>query len=270
MAIILFRCPYCSKKVETPEENVGREGLCPGCQKIFEIPEPSKKEPTRAARPAAGIGLAAGDAPEYGELPVLVGVGVVFLGLLALLGTTFLPWLQHWANAVDVVAGQKALVVVGTAASVLFLLVSALTRKSLMPPVLTGAAWGMFALIWTGSIWRTLGKAATEGSQSPLSGGLYLAMGACLLVLAGAAFVYYQVHDGPILQGFGFFLVITQVLALVVALLLASHRLKPALLAAPQAQQGVLKQPGEPAPKAPGPRGPAGPNAPEQEPAAEE
>ena len=54
MAIIVFNCPFCDTKVETPEENVGREGQCPGCQKISRIPDPRAAQAARApARPGA-------------------------------------------------------------------------------------------------------------------------------------------------------------------------------------------------------------------------
>jgi hypothetical protein len=229
VAIILFRCPFCGKKVETSEDNVGREGLCPGCQKIFEIPEPSKREPVRPSR----AGMLADGPPEYQELAVLIGVGLVVLGLAGLAATTFLPWLQPWATQVQAVGQQKAYILLGSAACLAFTIVSGVTRKSLMPPVLTGAGWGMFSLIWIGTIWRTVGKATEGSSQSATATGIFLAMAACLAALGGAAFVYYQVRDGAMLERFGLFLVATQVIAVALALVLASHRLKPALTAPP-------------------------------------
>ncbi len=167
MAIILFRCPYCSKKVETSEDNVGREGLCPGCQKIFEIPEPAKKDAARAVRTSGGIGLGVADAPEYGDLAVLLGVGAVALGAAGVLAATFLPWLQAWAHAGDLMAAQKSLLIAGSGVCLAFLLVSALARKSLMAPALTGAAWGMFALVWAASIARAVGKASPPATTPP-------------------------------------------------------------------------------------------------------
>ena len=245
MAIILFRCPFCGKKVETPEDNVGREGLCPGCQKIFEIPEPSKKEAARASR----AGMLADGPPEYQELAVLIGVGLVALGLAALAATTFLPWVQPWVAPLQAIARQKAHILFGAAACLAFMLISGVTRKSLMPPVLTGAGWGMFSLVWVGTIWRTVGEAA-EGNNSAVATGIFLAMAACLVALGGAAFVYYQVRDGAMLERFGFFLVATQVIALVIALVLASHRLKPALTAPPTPVQTVREGQG-PRPRRP-------------------
>ncbi len=246
MAIILFRCPFCGKKVETPEDNVGREGLCPGCQKIFEIPEPGKKEAARAVRSSGAIGLAAGGAPEYEELAALLGAGAIAVGLAGLLATTFLPWVQDWTGVQQALAPQKGYIVVGSAACLAFLLISALTRKSLMPPVLAGAAWGTFSLVWTATIARTMSKAVSSGSSSPLAIGTYLAIGACVIALLGAGFIYYQVRNSSVMERFGLFLVVTQVAVLVGALLLASHCLKPTLAAFLPKEQPAAQQPERP------------------------
>ncbi len=248
MAIILFKCPYCGKKVETSEDNVGREGLCPGCQKIFEIPEPAKKDAPRAVRPSVGIGLGAADAPEYGDLAVLLGVGAVALGVAGVLAATFLPWLQAWTHAGDLMAAQKSLLIAGSGVCLAFLLVSALARKSLMAPALTGAAWGMFALVWAASIARAVGKAIPAGDHSPVALGVYVAIGAGAFAVVGAMFIYYQVRDSSVMEKFGLFLVVTQVVVLVGALALASHSLKPALASLAPKDAGAAQQPANPAP----------------------
>ena len=110
MAIILFKCPFCGKKVETSEDNVGREGLCPGCEKIFEIPEPpGKKEAPRAARPTLGIGFLAGGPPEYQELGALIGVAIVALGLAAISASAFLPWVPPFSDSAAAVSAERRL-----------------------------------------------------------------------------------------------------------------------------------------------------------------
>jgi hypothetical protein len=268
VAIILFRCPYCGKKVETSEDNVGREGLCPGCQKIFEIPMPDAKAPARAARPAVGLGLAGGAPLEYEDPVILIGVGIVALGLLGLLGVSFLDWVRAGSPAAQLVGVAKVEVLVGAAVSLAFLAISALTRSNLMPSALAGGAWGMFSLIWTGTVWRTLGS--SQGA-SPVASGTYLAMAAAIVAILGAAFVYYQVHSGTVMERFGLFLVVTQVAALAAALLLASHYLKPGLSAGLPQPAPVVQQPVQPAPRQPAARQPAPRGAPaaRQQPAAE-
>jgi hypothetical protein len=248
VAIIVFKCPFCGKKVETPEDNVGREGLCPGCQKIFEIPEPAKREATRAPRSAVGIGFLAGGPPEYQELGALIGATAVLLGLLFIAVTTFLPWVQPGTDLVPLIAPQKGYILFASAACFIFMAISVGTRKSLVPALLSGAGWGMFALIWIGSLWHMLGKAHSASSVKPgIEAGLYLAVFACLVAIAGAVFFYYQVRDGAVMSNFGFFLVSTQVVALTMALVLAEHSLKPILGAPPADTQAVEK----PAPKPP-------------------
>ena len=198
MAIILFKCPFCGKKVETSEDNVGREGLCPGCQKIFEIPEPAKgkKEAPRAPRPTVGIGFMTGGPPEYQELGAIIGAAIVALGLAGIAATTFLPWLQIGAESAPAVAREQGHILFGAAACFIFMAISAGTRKSLVPALLSGAGWGMFALIWIGSIWHLLDKGGhANAGRSPVVGGLYLAMLACLVTIAGAVFFYYQVRE---------------------------------------------------------------------------
>ena len=253
MAIIMFKCPFCGKKVETPEDNVGREGLCPGCQKIFEVPEPGKKETARAARPTASAGFLASGEPEYKELGAIIGAAIVALGLAAIAGTTTFLWVAPWAGSAQAVAIEKNYIIFGSAACAVFMVVSAATRKSLVPAVLTGAGWGMFALVWLGTIWRTLEKAAHANSaKSDVSSGLYLAMLAGLIAIAGAVFFYYQVRDSGVMGRLGLFLVATQVVALAMALVLAQHHLKPALAASQAAPPAVQK----PAPTPPAPAQP--------------
>ena len=269
MAIIMFKCPFCGKKVETPEDNVGREGLCPGCQKIFEIPEPAKgkREAARATKPTLGIGFLAGSPPEYQEFGAIIGAAIVALGLAAIAATTFLPWVQIGARSGPVVAQEQGFILFGSAACFIFMAISAGTRKSLVPALLCGGGWGMFALVWIGSILHTLDK-AVQGTivKSPVVSGLYLAMVACLVAMAGAVFFYYQVRDGDVMEKLGFFLVSTQVVALIVALVLADHRLKPILMppAAAPAAQAVDRSTPKPAMPAPPATPPAIPKPPTQ------
>jgi predicted RNA-binding Zn-ribbon protein involved in translation (DUF1610 family) len=37
---IQFECPTCGKKLRAPESAAGKKGKCPGCQKVFQVPEP--------------------------------------------------------------------------------------------------------------------------------------------------------------------------------------------------------------------------------------
>jgi len=232
VAIILFKCPFCGKKVETPEDNVGREGLCPGCHKIFEIPKPTQAEASRAPRGGQDTSWLSAGPPEYQEMPVLIGVGALALGLAALGATTFLTWLRPGVEQQAFVSVEKTYILLGSALCLAFILLSAVTRRSLMPCALTGAGWGMFALIWIGGIWRTMVEVAegSGGTGSLVASGMYLAMGACLLAIAGAVFVWYQVRDGMILSRFGFFFLVVQVAALFGALMVVGRHVKPHLL----------------------------------------
>ena len=219
MAIIVFDCPFCNMKVETP---------------------------WFSALPA-----------EYQEASTLTGVGVLALALVGLIVASAAQWARGRVDAAPFIADQRALILLGSAVSLAFLLVSAVTRKSLIPAVLAAGAWGMFALIWVGGIGHVLGKlAATEGATPvKLAKMAKLAMFAALIAVGAALYVYYQCKDGEALHNFGFFLLATQVVACFAALIVVTRYVKPGLAGPaprPASQMAPREAPDEPPPDANG------------------
>jgi len=259
MARIVIVCPFCQKRLETPDENLGRQGQCPGCQNVFII--------KLSDLGAAGERLA-GSAPEYEyqEMGALSGVGAVAVCLVLLALASLLQWVPPDPTKVgaDFMPSEKLAFAAVSMACCVCLAVSFLARKSLVPGVLTGAAWGMVALIWTGGILVTFHNAVKRAQNTDLaetvaksihaSAGIYLALAASILTIIAATFFYYQCRDSDTFRRIGAFLVATQVLAVIAGLVIVFTHVKPAI------QSGLPRRPtlAAPSPQTPGP-----PTAPE-------
>jgi hypothetical protein len=58
---IQFDCPSCGIKVRAPEASVGKKGKCPGCQNVFQVPEPV----TESKEVGSRVVEIDDEAPEY-------------------------------------------------------------------------------------------------------------------------------------------------------------------------------------------------------------
>ena len=54
---IKFACPYCDAIARVPAKLAGKQGMCPTCEKVIEVPRPEGEEETRELSPAAAGNL---------------------------------------------------------------------------------------------------------------------------------------------------------------------------------------------------------------------
>jgi hypothetical protein len=229
---IVFKCPFCEEKLETSDENVGREGQCANCERIFEIPD-LRPGARSAAAPRAGGGWLSEGTPEYAEPRALVGTAGIGLGL----GLLILAGLADWVGAnsflAPYVAGERLYLVLGSAACLLFLALSFLTRKSLVPAILAGGGWGLLALVWVGGLWQQLTNLAVPGrtAGAALGGAAYLAVLAAVLAAGASLFVYFQIKDLHVLDRLGVFLFAVYVVGAAGGLFVVGRHVRPRLTA---------------------------------------
>ena len=50
---IKFKCPHCDRLCRVPADLAGRQGRCPGCQGVLEVPSPAPAAPESAEDPGA-------------------------------------------------------------------------------------------------------------------------------------------------------------------------------------------------------------------------
>jgi hypothetical protein len=237
MAKTVIVCPSCGKKLETDRDNIGREGQCPACEKVFTVPE---------AQAGGGSvpGRWRGDLPpEYENLWVLSGVALMGIALLLLIGSTFLLWINPNSPAADYMAWQKTLILVISVSCLGSLLFSALTRKSFAPTVLLAAAWGPAAGVCMAGMLRhmeTIVETARErgfdataqirvGLTFTPHSGLYMAAIAGVLLVVAAVYAWYQYRSIKTVKWFLPFLLVSIVLGFFVGLYVLNNHLKPSL-----------------------------------------
>jgi hypothetical protein len=184
MAKIRLVCPFCDMKVETSDDNVGREGQCPGCENVFRVTDPRKgggllREET--------TGWGAGAPREYQDGATMGGVVAAAVGLLILAIVGFLSWTRRTAptRVADLILGQSMPFAVVSIVCLAIMVVSVLGRKSLMPAVMVSGAWGMICGFWIASAWGALGR---EANGMILLTGL---LGAALVV-GSVIWIFYQ------------------------------------------------------------------------------
>jgi hypothetical protein len=234
VAKIVLVCPFCQKKVETDDTNVGRDGQCPACEKIFEITAPAASAPARSGS-TAGAGWSGGaNEFEYRDSNALVATIAVGVALLLLAGSTFAAWAPSHSRLADYVPMPQAVVLAASALCCAFFAFSALGGKSLMPALIISGAWGILAAIWAWAIHfftNGIARDLTETSRRAfsLSPGLFLAMGAGLLVMGASLFAYRQVKAGSTFERLGFFMLFAMLLAIVLGFVIAGAGVRPAV-----------------------------------------
>lgn len=81
---IEFACPYCDRITRVPAAYGGKQGKCPGCQKVIEVPDPSAEAPAPEAAAAEATvleppplpgGIGGGAPPTVAE-PEAIGTRV--------------------------------------------------------------------------------------------------------------------------------------------------------------------------------------------------
>lgn len=230
MAVIVFKCPYCEEKLETSGENVGREGQCAKCDRIFEIPNPRQSEAPASAAPSRS-GLFSAAPSEYEDTGLLTGAVGMGAALLLLVGAALLPWSKDGDVFHSFVSVEKFYLLTGSVACLVFLGLSALTRKSLVPAVLAAAGWGVCTLIWVGGLWKGLGSVAEaqEVKTSGGSGGFYLAVVAAVLLVLATIYVYFQCRDSKLLRRFGVYVLSLLVVGGCASIILLTQHVRPGL-----------------------------------------
>jgi len=250
MAKIVLVCPFCQKKLETDAGNVGRDGQCPACEKVFEI---TATEPAGAL---TAVGAGAREY-EYQDMGALVAVGAVGVALLLLVASTFTSWTPSYGKLAAHLAGVKTAVLAVSLACCAFLVFSAAGGKSLMPAVIVSGAWGMVVIVWTWGVWFVVHGAVQQVAEAvrrdfALNAGLFLTLGAAVLVVLAAVYVYVQVKADTTYDRLGVLMVVADLVAVILALLAVGLNVRPAV--------GKLVQTVEPAEER-APAGPAGPPA---------
>jgi hypothetical protein len=179
-------CPFCGKHLRTDRVHAGREGLCPKCDKVFELPGPREEEAKSE------------EAPEYGSSVVLTLTGGVGLALAFLAASSLLVW-SRFTGAEELFLGaQKLAIVVGSLACLGAIAVSLAGRKSLLPAVLVSGAWGITAAVWVAGSAVVMGRLVGELHTSPVRVGMYVALGAaCVVVAIAAGLLIVTTHVAP-------------------------------------------------------------------------
>jgi len=236
MAKIILVCPFCQTKLETPDANVGRDGQCPACEKIFEI---TPREGARGGT-AAGAGRLAGAREyEYQENNALVATVAVGVCLILLILSTFLRWGSQYGKLVEYLPGIRITFLAVSLACLSFFIFSAVGGKSLMPAVIVSGAWGTVAVLWSWGIWYSVHKiisgtdvaAVQESLKSELAikGGVLLPLVAGLLLTASSAFVVVITKESSTFQRLGFFTAIAQLLAVILGIVVIAAHVRPAI-----------------------------------------
>jgi hypothetical protein len=253
MARVLLVCPFCQKRLETSEENVGREGQCPACENVFPVTHQQGRAPGIPAIGGADVTQGALQEYEYREMTVLVSVGAVAVCLGLLVIGSLLPWVKPARIASDFMPSEQMGVLVVTLACCVYMLLSFLSRKSLVPAVLTSAAWGTVVLIWTGGILQALYGVVQAAQNTPLAKdindriglnvGIYVALAAGLLTTIAGVYFYYQSKESDTFGRLGAFLVATQVAAVLAGVLIVTMHAGPAIRShAPRSSDTVVPQ----------------------------
>ncbi len=234
MAVVMFKCPFCGQKVETPEENVGREGQCPECQRIFKIPDPRSGRPRPQQPGPTGGGWLDRAPEEYQEGNVLLGSASLAGCLVVLIVASLMPWMTQIAALETVIAGERLYILLGSAASLTYLALSVLSRKSLIPAVLGSLAWSACSTTWIITLWRRAGEATqVEGAAgAQAAGGIYLALLAALAAACAALFVTAKVGELRVLRYWGIFLVGMLIIGTGSGVIVYGRHLQPAISAA--------------------------------------
>lgn len=244
MAWVPLLCPFCNKRLETPEENVGREGQCPGCEKVFPIERPEKKADRSAAAggqdPSRLQGwLSAARDFEYQDTGGLLGVSSVALGLVLLVVAGAMPWVKPARLTEVFLSGQKIAILIVSIVCCLYFVTSFLGGKSLVPAALIGAGWGTVVAVWASGLIQSMHQVAkaAAGTQverkvvdnAALGSGVYVAVVAGLLTLAAGIFFYYKCRDSYSFQRIGWYLAAVEVIAVTAGLLVLFLYVKPTI-----------------------------------------
>jgi uncharacterized RDD family membrane protein YckC len=57
-ATIEFACPYCERVTRVPSTFAGKQGKCPGCQKVIEVPDPAQAQTQPLPPPSGPVAVA--------------------------------------------------------------------------------------------------------------------------------------------------------------------------------------------------------------------
>jgi uncharacterized membrane protein YjjB (DUF3815 family) len=255
MARVLLVCPSCHKRLETSDQNVGRDGQCPACQNVFPVVPAPRAAPAGPLIAVPGEGwLGAAGEYEYHAMNALLGVGIVALCLLLLIAASSGWWVKPYRIGADFVPGDRAVVFAVSVACMAYLAMSFVARKSLVPAVLLTAAWGTAATIWTGGILTSIHSAVKAAAvtnsqvldQVGMTTNIYFALALGILTLIAGVYFYYQCRDSDTFQRIGAFLLATQFIAITVALMVVFTHVKPAVRSA---VKGASSAPAAPAPE---------------------
>jgi hypothetical protein len=192
MRRLVVTCPECSARLEAPSDDLGRDGQCPACQRIFCI------------RPSEGAGWIlsdlVGDALEQRDAG-LAAVPFVMSGcLVVLILATFAKWANPFGSEMAFVGTDKILMAAISVACLLFLAASALTQACAAPAALLAGTWGVATTCWLFGLRRFLGQGAeTYGTFQPLT-GLHAARLAGVLLVAATAYAYGQYRRTGLLR----------------------------------------------------------------------
>jgi hypothetical protein len=212
-------CPFCGKHLRTERAHAGREGLCPECEKIFELPE-LQAPPEHAD-----------EAPEYDSTVVLTLAGGVGLGLLFLASSALLDWSRPGGAEALFFGAQKLAMVVGSLACLVVIFVALAGRKSLMPPVLVSGAWGMTAAVWIAGSSVVLGRVVGSLQESPARPGMHVALLAACVVVATSGYLTLQLRNEKLFRGLGAVYGALQVAGVLAGLLIVGFYVSPGLRA---------------------------------------
>ncbi|MFO7959266.1 MAG: hypothetical protein R6X33_19450 [Candidatus Brocadiia bacterium] len=237
MAKTVIVCPSCGKKLETDRDNIGREGQCPACEKVFTVPD------TQAGG-GSTPGRWRGDLPpEYENLWVLSGVALIALVLVLMMGSTMADWVSPECPALGYLGWQKTLLVAVSGTCLAVVVLTALTRKSFAASVLLVSAWATLSAVWLAGMLRrmdTIEQAAREmwfgeGVQvraaltfAPQAGLYAAAMGAVFL-FGAAVYAWYQYRDVKTVRFFGLLLAICVVLGFSLGMYAFNNHVGPSL-----------------------------------------
>jgi hypothetical protein len=233
MAKVVLVCPFCQKRLETSAENIGREGQCPGCENVFPVTAPERNVPGLAASPGA-----AGEY-EYQDTEALLGIAALAGCLVLLLFASTMPWVKRSTMGADFMPSEQLGILLVSVICIVYMGISFLARKSLVPVMLVAGAWGTVVVIWTGGIVLTLHNAAMAAENLGLGksvrdsisvrGGIYLALAAGILAVVAVVYFYYVCRATDTFRRIGAFLWGTQVAAVTAGLLIVFLHVEPAV-----------------------------------------
>jgi hypothetical protein len=192
MPLIVVTCPECETRLETGAESVGRSGQCPACDAIFPVSVPAGGQ----WAPEGTVGLAV-EYDNVGTMSVPVAMGAC---LVLMTAAALVRWVDPLGSAAAFVGVQQGLVAGVSLACLLAIVVSAAARASFGPAVLAASTWAVAATVLLFGLERCLGRTAgADGTFAPTV-GLYIALGAGVLAVAGAAHAYVQYRRAGILR----------------------------------------------------------------------